>query len=228
MDYKNRVLQIKDLDTTKGVVSGYFAEFLTIDSYNEITTKEAFTKTLQENKSRVRWLLDHDITQAIGTLSELYVDDFGLKYVGQLGSHWLGQDMIKRIESGLITEHSYGYSTIKSETKDGVRYLKEVKLFEGSCIQAWGANPNTPLLGIKSIQDVDNYAKRIKSICQYLKSSNAPDDILGSIEIELTQIADVLKQAYKEQDEHFVNVKETKDKDIINQLQSIKGLLSRK
>lgn len=227
MEYKNSALNVQDLDTKKGIVTGYFAEFNTIDSHKEITTKEAFTKTLQENRSRIKWLLDHDITQAIGTLSELYVDDYGLKYVGQLGTHWLGQDMIKRIESGLITEHSYGYAVIKAEQKDNVRHLKEVRLFEGSCLQAWGSNPNTPLVGIKSINDVESYTKRVKAICKYLKESNAPDDILSSIEIELCQLGDALKTAIINNEEVKEAIKKEQDSVILTQLGGIKSLLSR-
>ena len=157
-------LQIKDVDGKKGIVTGYFSDFNSIDSDGDIIKPGAFQKSISQNgpqssKPRIKHLLNHDSSKPLGVLEVLKEDTKGLYYESRLGTHSLGVDFIKMVDSGLISEHSIGFQTVKynqlkpwNEWKQGeaARELTELKLYEGSSLTAWGANMNTPLTGLKS------------------------------------------------------------------------------
>ncbi|GAB4001538.1 hypothetical protein GCM10028807_57930 [Spirosoma daeguense] len=154
---------IKDADPKKGIVTGYFACFGNKDSDGDIIRSGAFAKTISENgpnstRPRIKHLLDHRTNQSIGKLLELKEDTKGLYYESQIGTHGLGVDFLKMAESGLITEHSIGYSVIKGnwDKNQDAYELLELKLYEGSSLQFYGANPDTPLTGIKSQADIEH------------------------------------------------------------------------
>jgi HK97 family phage prohead protease len=195
-------LAIKDVDGKKGIVTGYFANFNTIDSDGDIIKPGAFVKTINETgplsrKPRIKHILNHNPSQPLGVLQELKEDGFGLYYESKVGTHTLGQDFIKMIESGIITEHSIGYRTIKfnqlkpwTEWKEGeaMRELTELRLWEGSSLTAWGANSNTPLTGMKAMQKADAMSKRINLLIKALRNGEFSDETFDMLEIELKQI----------------------------------------
>lgn len=195
-------VSFKDIDGRKGVVTGYFADFNSVDSDGDVIKKGAFTKTLSESgplsvKPRIKHILNHNWEQPLGKITVLQEDSKGLYYESQLGTHDLATNFIKMVDSGLITEHSIGYRTIKynqvvpwSDWKRGdiARELTELKLYEGSSLTFLGANPNTPLLGIKSEQKADKMAKRIDLIIKCLRTGTLTDDAFDMLEIELKQI----------------------------------------
>jgi len=194
--------EFKDVDGRKGIVTGYFADFDTVDSDGDVIKKGSFTKTISQNgpgsaKPRIKHLLNHDYSQPLGVLTTLKEDQKGLYYESQLGTHNLGTDFVKMADSGLITEHSIGYRAIKfnqvtpwSDWKQGevARELTEIKLWEGSSLTAWGANPNTPLTGMKAEVQAEKMGKRMDLIIKTLRSGNLTDETFDMLEIELKQI----------------------------------------
>ncbi|GAB3324517.1 hypothetical protein GCM10027299_21840 [Larkinella ripae] len=192
---------IKDADPKKGIVTGYFACFGNKDSDGDIIVKGAFAKTIAENgpsstQPRIKHLLDHNTRQAIGKLTLLKEDDFGLYYESQIGSHALGVDFVKMAESGIITEHSIGYRVIDGKGVDlpdnnHAYQLLEIKLFEGSSLQFWGANPNTPLLGVKSAADL---LALLSALEKALKNGDYTDETFKTIQSNYDQIGAILKE----------------------------------
>lgn len=207
------VMSIKDIDGRKGIVTGYFANFDTTDSDGDIIKKGSFVKTISEQGPlsrlpRIKHLLNHDPSQPLGVLTELKEDNYGLYYESKLGSHALGEDFVKMVDSGLISEHSIGYRTIKfnqlkpwTEWKEGeaMRELTELKLYEGSSLTAWGANKNTPLTGMKSEQKADAMVKRMDLIVKTIRNGNLTDETCDMLEIELKQIQQLFIDLTKEQ-----------------------------
>ena len=163
MQTKNAILTVKGIDLKNRIVEGYFASFDTIDSDGDVFVKGAFAKSISENgpkgTGRIKHLYNHWDT--VGVLQELNEDDYGLRYVSKIGTHSLGEDVLKMINDGIITEHSVGFELLpdKVEVVNGVRYIKEVKLWEGSSLDKWGANANTPI--IKSATERDELVMRI-------------------------------------------------------------------
>lgn len=195
----------KDVDGKKGIVSGYFSRFDNVDSDGDIIRQGAFTKTINENgpqsaNPRVKHLMNHNVTQPLGALQVLKEDATGLYYESQVGSHSLGQDFIKMVESGLITEHSIGFRTVKrNQLQDYEGYqknpaggwfeIKEVKLFEGSSLTAWGANPLTPVTGLKSVTDINKIIEQQKAIEAFCRNTTATDETIQMLLIHAKQLS---------------------------------------
>ena len=64
----------------------------------------------------------------------------------------------KKWENGNTIKHSVGVSTFegKFEVKEGIRYVKEWRLWEVSSLTKWPANDNTPTHAVKNF-DIQNY-----------------------------------------------------------------------
>lgn len=199
---------IMDADPKLGIVTGYFSRFNNVDADGDIMRPGAFTKTIKEQGPdstlpRIKHLLNHDPSQPLGKLTKLYEDNTGLAYESQVGSHELGEDFIKMIESGLITEHSIGFRIIKrNQIQSYENYLKnpaggqyeitEVKLFEGSSLTAWGANPLTPITSLKSEVDMDRIVKRQEQIEKFCRNSDATDETIQMLLLHSKQLAQLI------------------------------------
>ncbi|MCF0059943.1 HK97 family phage prohead protease [Dyadobacter chenwenxiniae] len=171
MLFKNNSLAFRDVGEKEGIVSGYFASFDSEpDSDGDIIQPGAFSKTIKESgplgTKRIKHFLDHDPHKVVGVITELFEDSKGLAYVSRAGSHTLGVDFVKMVQDEIITEHSFGYKTIASRKGDkGWNYLTELKMWEGTSMQAWGANQNTPITGLKSHEElIEEFDKLIKAL----------------------------------------------------------------
>jgi hypothetical protein len=102
------------------------------------------------------------------------------------------------VESGLITEHSIGFRTIKynqlgewEKVKEGeaARELTELKLYEGSSLTGWGVNQYTPLVS-KSIEDIEGRIKRLEKFC---RDTDATDETVELLLMEVKQLTQLLQ-----------------------------------
>lgn len=196
LQYKNNSLAFTDVDTKEGIVSGYFASFDSEpDSDGDVIQPGAFAKTVAENgpqgKGRIRHLLDHDFGKGVALIQELSEDQKGLAYVSKAGRHTLGRDFVLMVEDGIVKEHSFGYRVVKSHKNDnGWNALTELKMWEGSSLQGWGANLNTPFTGLKSMEDiVDHYDKLYKA----LKNGTYSDETMQLFQERHNQISEFIK-----------------------------------
>lgn len=184
----------KDLDTKAGIVTGYFSSFDTLDSYKEIVRKGAFKKTISENFARIKHLQNHNPSQPLGKIQVLVEDSKGLYYESKIGNHILGVDFLKMVESGLITEHSIGYSVIQQRKQEDALELLELRLWEGSSLTGWGVNENTPLTSVKSIDgiDVEKISQRVKALEKFCKTSDASEETIELLLLEQKQLAQII------------------------------------
>jgi HK97 family phage prohead protease len=133
MDYKNFKLKLKELDE-KGVFEGYASVFNNVDLVDDVVEKGAFKKTISENP-QVPILWQHHIDKPIGVTRNIDEDGHGLKVVGELNLETtLGKEAYSLLKQGAIKGLSIGYQVIKDTIKEGIRYLKELKLFEYSLV----------------------------------------------------------------------------------------------
>jgi hypothetical protein len=190
----------KDADVKQGIVTGYFSKFDNVDSDGDVIRKGAFAKTISENFSRIKHLMNHNVSQPLGKISFLKEDNYGLAYESQIGKHSLGVDFIKMVESGLITEHSIGFITIKrNQLQDFDGYMKnptggwyeltELMLMEGSSLTGWGANALTPLTGMKSEVDVDRIYEHQKAVEKFCKNTDATDETIEMLLLHSKQLS---------------------------------------
>lgn len=195
--YKNLSFDLKDIDRKEGIIKGYFSAFNIKDSDGDIIVPGAFKKSIEERgpqsqRPRIKWFVDHDPTQVPGVLLDLKEDDFGLAYTGKAGSHNLGQDFIKMVESGIITEHSIGFRTEDEKQKEDANYMYCLRLMEGSSLKAWGANEYTPITGMKAELKAEQIAERIKRLEKFCKNTDATDECIEGLLIEIKQLSQLL------------------------------------
>jgi len=196
--YKNQSLEVKDVDSKQGIVSGYFSAFGMVDSDGDIIMPGAFKRSIQDwgpdAKGRIKHLLNHDPSKPLGKIMELKEDGYGLFYRSQVGKHQLGQDFVKMVESGLISEHSIGFRTLREQKNDSANEIHEVMLFEGSSLTAWGANEHTPMLGIKSIKNIDEIKEQIRNFEKFIRNSDVTDETIELCLIKVRQLAQAVEQ----------------------------------
>jgi HK97 family phage prohead protease len=196
-NYKSFGLEVKDVDAKSGVVSGYFSAFGMVDSDGDIMMPGAFKRSIQdwgvEGKQRIKHLLNHDPSKPLGKLLSLKEDSYGLYYESKVGTHQLGKDFIKMVESGLIGEHSIGFRTLREQKSGEANEIHEVMLFEGSSLTAWGANENTPLLGLKNMGNVEQVKDQIKAFEKFIRDSDVTDETIDLCLIKVKQLAQAIE-----------------------------------
>lgn len=190
-----------DMEDGSRVITMYYSAFGNVDSDGDVITPGAFSKTLKENgpqaKNRVWHLMNHSTDKPIAKPFEMSEDAFGLKSSVKLPNTTLGNDLYELYKDGHITEHSIGFQTIKSQAKSGYNEINEIKLFEGSSV-LWGANANTPTVGVKSqIKStlVDEMGKTIKS----LRNGHFTDETFHLLELKLKQLQQYLSEMEDEE-----------------------------
>jgi HK97 family phage prohead protease len=197
--FMSQPLQVKDVDTTGRHVVFYAAAFGNVDSYGDIIMPGAFKKTIAERgpagSDQLKYLNQHDPWQLVGKVTEAYEDGEGLVLTAKVANTTLGNDVLELEKEGAY-EHSIGYKTIQSasETRNGepVEILTELMLWEGSAV-TWGANPNTPTVGIKAISPLAECDRLFKSMDRF-------DRLLrkGSISDEMGQQLELLHKQTKQ------------------------------
>jgi HK97 family phage prohead protease len=197
-NYKSFDLEVKDVDTKNGIVAGYFSAFGMMDSDGDIIMPGAFKRSIQdwgvEGKQRIKHLLNHNPSQPLGKLTTLKEDGYGLYYESKIGSHQLGKDFIKMVESGLIGEHSIGFKTLREQKGSEANEIFDVMLFEGSSLTAWGANENTPLIGMKGMQNIEKIQDQIKAFEKFIRDSDVSDETIDLCLIKVKQLAQTVEQ----------------------------------
>jgi HK97 family phage prohead protease len=190
----------KDADSKLGIVTGYFANFNNKDADGDIILPGAFKKSIADTgpnspNPRIKHLLNHDPSQPLGKITTLYEDTKGLYYESQIGTHSLGKDFIKMVESDLVSEHSIGFRRISWEADSNdasLTYLKQLQLWEGSSLTAWGANELTPLTGLKSGFDIDTLMLKQKKIEKFCKESSATDETIEMLLLHSKQLSQII------------------------------------
>lgn len=136
MENKILVLNLKAATET-GVFEGRLSTYGgPPDRVGDVVQPGAFSKTLQESGGIVPLLLGHDSNKQVGILrlrdsaSALVANgEFNMDSPLAREAH---SQLRFNAKNGLRHGLSIGYRVIKSFAKNGVRYLTEVELFEGS------------------------------------------------------------------------------------------------
>jgi len=160
MQHASVKFEVKNLND-QGVFEGDLAVYGNVDYGDDLIEPGAFTKTLLETKGVIPLFLNHeanDIRQKVGVL---YLTDApkALKARGVLNMDLPSAQEARSImrfdlQHGLKTSMSIGYKSIIDKVQDGVRRLKEIRLFEGSLV-GLGMNNLANVTAAKSI----NYSR---------------------------------------------------------------------
>jgi HK97 family phage prohead protease len=202
MQYKSSKFEIKAI--SENMFEGYASYFNNIDSYGDVIQKGAFTKTLQDNKNRIKILWQHNTSEPIGLPTKMIEDENGLFVEGKISMTETGKKAMTLMRDGVITEMSIGYDVIKDDFKDNKRILKELRLWEFSPV-TFGANDKARITGAKSFDELIYELKHSKK-----------DDII--------YIIDKLNNYLKSLEPTKVTQKETDPNEIQSILKMIRGL----
>jgi len=195
--FKNYKSQIKDV-SQKGQVVIAANAFGNIDSQGDISMQGSFSKTLSENFDRLKWFLNHDTTQLLGVPIQGVETPQYLQITAQLN---LNKDLGRNIyedyklyaEYGKTLEHSIGVDPIKFTIENDIRKVTEWKLWEFSTLTAWGANPDTPMLAIKS----DDLLDQLEWLNLSLIKGNFTDEKFKQIESQIINIKSLIEEPGK-------------------------------
>src|SRR6188768_744218 len=202
--YKDLQATIKDVDE-KGRVLVAADAIGNEDSDKDISEPGSFTKTLSENFSRLKWLLNHNTDYLVGVPIEGKEKNPHLEMLGQLNlKKQLGRDVYEDYklyaEYNKSLEHSIGVQAVKKEQKGETRHIYEWKLWEYSTLYGWGANEQTPLLSIKSNKSI---VDEIDWLEIKLRKGNFSDEKFINIESQLKQLRSLClepeQSTYKEE-----------------------------
>jgi len=196
LEYKSITAEVKDVDTAKRVVTGYFSNFGNVDHDRDVILPGAFAKSVKERgpdgSNEIYFLNQHKWEQPLGKPTVLREDSKGLYFESTVTDASFGKDALILYSEGLVQQHSIGFKTVRpGEEKDGIRYLSELYLYEGSAVTL-GANEDTPFTGFKA-RTLAESEKTIKSIVKLLRHGSLTDDTFILLEIALKQLQ---KEAY--------------------------------
>ena len=142
-------------DDESGEFSGYAAVFGNEDSGHDVIQKGAFAKTITEDFDRIKILSQHEsYALPIGKPLELREDDKGLFIKGKISNTEKGREILTLMRDGVLNELSIGYDATEFEfdSKTGIRYLKEIKLWEVSIV-TWAMNDQAKIDDVKSLAE---------------------------------------------------------------------------
>lgn len=152
MRYLNAPLHIKALNED-GSFSGHASIFGNVDSQNEVVERGAFKDIVKNSDGKVVVLWQHSTRDPIG-VADVCEDAKGLAFEGSLV---LEDPTARKARAHMLAKSargmSIGFDTIKDEIRDGVRYLKELKLYEISVV-TFGANT---LAGVDFVKSLPNF-----------------------------------------------------------------------
>ena len=125
--------QVKSL-SEDGSFEGCLSPYNNVDDGSDLVEPGAFTKTIQENGNTIPMLWQHKTDCPIGSLALEDRPD-GLWCKGQLV---LDVPEAKKayllLKAKIVKGLSIGYDAIKAQVVNGVRHLKEIRLWEGSVV----------------------------------------------------------------------------------------------
>jgi HK97 family phage prohead protease len=201
--------RVKAVDDSKGLIQAYASKFGNEDSYRDIVVPGAYKRTLSsQRKSKQPWLypylFQHDEKSILGGIQEAQEDDFGLLYEAQCNMETqLGREQYSNAKMGILYQSSIGYDVPKggAEYKDGIRYLKEIRLWEISLV-TFAANPEATVVDVKR-QDANPTNKRtfiMPELKKQLKDFNSHynDSLASDVLEDLWDVYVALGQAFRD------------------------------
>lgn len=141
-----------------GYFKGYGSVFNVTDSYGDVITQGAFTRTLMENKGKMPLLWQHDMYDVIGSVTSAEEDNYGLKMDGRINLNTTrGKDAYALIKAGDMNGLSIGFwiNSCTEKPEENKRYITDITLAELSIV-TMPANGKAQINEVKSLDLIDN------------------------------------------------------------------------
>jgi len=142
-------ITIKDLDMSKRQAVIAHATYQTLDREGDRANKGMFTKSWNENFDDLRFFLNHKKELAPGKPLKAWDDSEHAYTQVYLGTHTLGEDVLKQMDEGIIVASSYGFNPVKAvKMAKGGYDNKEVQHLETSVLTHWGAHKASGVVSV--------------------------------------------------------------------------------
>jgi len=146
--------EFKATDIEKGEFEGLASVYGNEDSYGDIVEPGAFKRTLDHKKGKVPLLWQHDPSDVIG-IGEISDSEKGLVIKGRLNlAVGKAREAYELIKQGAVSGLSIGYDTVLGVMEQGIRHLKELRLWEVSVV-TFPANDLAQIQTVKEAKDFD-------------------------------------------------------------------------
>lgn len=142
--------------SSEGEFEGYASVFNNADRGDDMVMPGAFDATLATKVAEdIKLLWQHDPTEPIGVIEEMYEDEHGLFVKGRfLLDVARANEALTLIREGVLDGLSIGYKTLKSKLVDGVRQLLSLDLWEVSVV-TFPMNEAAGITAFKTIRDFE-------------------------------------------------------------------------
>jgi HK97 family phage prohead protease len=195
MIYSSLTKNTRDVDTKKGIVSFYFADFNSVDAHGRRMHKNAFNRTFNNNFKRMVHLFNHDQNIIIGKPLEVGTDQNGAFMVSKLSNTDKGREVLTLYEENILNEHSFGFIIKNSTQEDKVEVVNELQMYEASTV-TWGANPNTPVIALNDLS---------AKVLELEKMHETQKDILLKIDAIMARLPAEQHQAPQTSEDELIN-----------------------
>jgi Escherichia/Staphylococcus phage prohead protease len=197
---KDFKLRLKgSVDEATGSFKGVASVYGNVDLGGDVVDRGAFDKTLQEGRT-FPLLWQHMPNMPIGSV-QITDSDLGLQVDGKLVlEDPQARIALAHLKARTIKGLSIGYDTIKDSIENGVRHLKELRLWEVSVV-TFPMNEAAMVTSVKSIDD----ARRV------LREAAANPDEQGALRSLLKEIRSLLDP---EDDEDEGDLTEDEEKEM--------------
>lgn len=149
-----------------GTFEGLLSPYGNVDKGGDVVVPGAYTKTLQEHGNTVPLLWQHRSDTPIGDLTLEDRAD-GLWCKGKLLMALPeAQKAYLLIKARIVKGLSIGFETIKDLLENGVRMLKEIRLYEGSIV-TFPMNESAVITAVKSMEIKGSFNEELAEVQLY-------------------------------------------------------------
>lgn len=197
----DKEVQVKSIDTPKRQVRFIMAITGKKDRVGDVILPKAFNRTISHKISQKDYfmphVIEHDPYTIAGQIIEAKEEGGQIIATTQLfnENNRTANKALADYEEGLY-QHSFGYKAHDYYSEDGVRYIRELELFEGSAVKnpaMWG----TKILEIKDFpiaEAIKEINDRVEKLGKALRKGYYEDDVYIAWDLELKNIQSLYDQ----------------------------------
>lgn len=179
---KSIELNIKDIDMSKREAVIAHATYKTFDSDRDISNRGMFDKSWANSFHLLRFFLNHKKDQAPGKVIHTWDDDQHAYTRVKLGTHTLGEDVLKMLDEQVIVAASFGFDPTRyKDIKGAGKSFIEVKHYETSVLTHWGAHEQSGVVKVEKAADVPKFNLKQLSQPEQDLLNRLIDNGMGSI-----------------------------------------------
>lgn len=166
LEHKALPLKIDDLDRESRTAVIAHATYDNIDRVGDICRPGMFSKSWNEHKGDIKFLIDHEPGQKPGKVVDVWETKSHAFTKVSFGKHTLGNDTMEMMDDGTIEGASFGFKAYKAPTMivkgRKIRELKEV--YHGETTVCNALPPINPLSKVVLVTKAGNPLFELKAL----------------------------------------------------------------